>query len=74
MAPINVINNKYTIHNNISYGNIIFTEARIFIELPHLKINNILIFFYKKVLQDDWLLLILPTLNILYIIIYYKVI
>jgi hypothetical protein len=33
MAPINVINNKYTIHNNISYGNITFKGARIFTEL-----------------------------------------
>jgi hypothetical protein len=47
MAPINVINNKYTIHTNISYVNITFKGARIFIELPPFE-ANFLTFFIKK--------------------------
>ncbi len=73
MGPIKFTYDKYNIHNNISYGNIIFKGARIFIELPPFE-ANFLVFFYKKVLEDDWILLYLLMINILYIIIYHIVI
>ncbi len=72
MDPIIFTYDKYNIHNNISYGNITFKEPNIFIELPPFE-ANFLVFFYKKVLEDDWILLILLTINILYMNIYHMV-